>query len=135
MADDFGLLVDEIRRVLPESRLDPVDEHQLAAIKEQYPDVPEHYLAFLRQVGWGALGDSCFALYRGPRKPDAIFEKETAKRLAGILFFGDNFAGWMVGFDTRNDWQIVGVDCGRLKPHPQKARTVAEFVAQEVARG
>jgi hypothetical protein len=65
---------------------------------------------------------------------DEIHE-ETAKGLASILFFGDNFAGWMVGFDTRNNWQIVGVDSGRPKPRPQEARTVAEFVAQEVVRG
>lgn len=134
MPDDFGPLLDEIRRVLPESRLFALSDVQLAAIKNQYPDVPDHYLAFLRNVGHGALGDGYFAVYSGLCKPRDFFDKKTAEGLDGILFFGDDFAGWMLGFETRGNWRMVGVDSGWPKPHPQGARTVAEFVEELLAR-
>jgi hypothetical protein len=76
--------------------IDPAARQETAPeARGEYPDVPEHYLAFLQHVGHGALGDS--------------------------------------GFDTRNKWQMVGVDSGWPKPHPQRART-AEFVAELLER-
>jgi hypothetical protein len=33
--------------------------------------------------------------------------------LDGLLFFGDNFAGWVVGFDTRRGWRLVGLPSSR----------------------
>jgi hypothetical protein len=133
MTDDFAPLFDAIRRVLPDSRFEPVTSLQVAAIQQKYPDVPDHYLSFLRRVGHGSLGDSYFAVYSGPCEPSDFFDSKTADVLAGIVFFGDDFAGWMVGFDTRNNWQIVGVDSGWPKPVRQKAQTVAEFIAERVA--
>ncbi len=89
-------------------------------------------MSFLRHVGYGMLGDSCFALYSGPYEPAKIFDRKTAEALAGILFFGDNFAGWMVGFDTRSHWRIVGMGSHDRQPRPQSASTVGEFIAQEI---
>ncbi len=131
--EDFRSLIDAIHRVLPESQLKPVSTSNLLAIQRTYPDVPNHYLSFLQNVGFGSLGDSYFAIYSGLIKPGDIYGGNTPEALANILFFGDNFAGWMVGFDKRNDWQIVGVDSGRPIPTIQEEKTIAEFIAKEVA--
>lgn len=55
MADAFGPLLATLRRIFPTSQLEPVAKPELDAICREYPGVPEHYLAFLRDVGYGAL--------------------------------------------------------------------------------
>jgi hypothetical protein len=133
MAECFGPLLSTLRRVFPNSRLEPVAEPKLAAIRKQYPDVPEHYLAFLRNVGYGSLGDT-FMIYSGPVESGEIFDPQTAAGLDGLLFFGDNFAGWVVGFDTRRGWRLVGFDNSyHAEPEPEQARTIGEFIAQRLA--
>jgi hypothetical protein len=126
---DFVPLLAAIRRVFPTAQLEPLTEPELAAIRKQYPDVPEHYLELLRHVGWGSLGGN-FMLYGGPIEPGEIFDTRTAADLTGIVFFGDNFSGDMYGFDTRDGWRLVLVDSASPKPWPEEARTVAEFIAQ-----
>ena len=130
--EDFGPLRTALRRVFPDCQLEPITEPELTALRKLHPGVPEHYLAFLRQVGYGSLSGT-FMLYDGLCTPDDIFDPQTAASLDGILFFGDNFAGWMVGFDTRANWRIVGVDSYFLEPHPEEAKTVGEFIAQRIA--
>jgi hypothetical protein len=126
MAEDFSPLLDAIRRVFPTARLTPLGNAEVAAIRSRFPDVPDHYLNFLRHVGWGPLGDN-FMLYGGPVEANEIFGPRTSAELAGILFLGDNLAGWMVGFDTCKGWRLVGVDSFSLTPEPEPARTVGEF--------
>jgi hypothetical protein len=132
MADDFGPLLATLRRVFPASRLEPVAEPELAAIRQRHPGVPEHYLALLRHVGYGSLGGT-FMIYSGPVEPGEIFDPRTAAGLDGLLFFGDNFAGWVVGFDTHRGWRLVGVDNGTPDSEPQDAQTVGEFIARRLA--
>jgi hypothetical protein len=131
MTEDFGPLLTALRRVFPASRLEPVAEPELAAIRRQHPGVPQHYLAFLRQVGYGSLGRS-FMVYSGLVESDEIFGARSAT-LDGVVFFGDNFAGTVVGFDTRHGWRLVGVDDHTLEVDPEAARTVGEFIARRVA--
>src|SRR5262249_31122300 len=102
MAENYPQLLDAIRRVFPASRLLPVGEAEAAAIRQQYPSAPDHYLAFLRSVGYGRLGESNFTIYSGPCEPREFFDADGAALLEGIVFFGDDFSGWMAGFDTRN---------------------------------
>ena len=47
---DYAALLAAIHRVFPACRLEPVAEPELAAIRRQFPDVPGHYLEFLRHV-------------------------------------------------------------------------------------
>ena len=132
MADDFEALAASIRRVFPGSRTEPATEEQLAAIRRSYPDVPGHYLEFLRRVGWGSLGGSLM-LYSGLCEPGEIFDEGSAAELPGLLFLGDNFGGWMVGFDTRAGWPLVEVDGSSLGRYPVEQPTLAAFIAQRIA--
>jgi len=102
MSVDFDSLLTTIRRVFPLSRLEPLAEPELATIRSRHLGVPEHYFAFLREVGWGSLSGSTLMIYIGLCEPTEIFDPETAASLDGCLLFGDDFSGWMVGFDTRD---------------------------------
>jgi hypothetical protein len=132
MAEDFGPLLTSLRRVCPTAQLELLSEQGLTAIRDRYPDAPEHYLAFMQQVGWGSLGGS-FMVYSGLCEPEEIFDEETAANLEGIVFFGDNFSGDMVGFDMRNGWRMISIGGGYLQPEVEQAMTVGEFLAQRIA--
>jgi hypothetical protein len=131
MTEDFGALLTTIRRAFPASRLEPVSKPELDALRSQFPGVPEHYLDFLRHVGYGSLRDS-FMIYSGLVEPDEIFATRAAS-LEGIVFFGDTFGGTIVGFDTRHGWRLVSVDDHTLEVEPEEARTVGEFLARRLA--
>jgi hypothetical protein len=132
MIEDFTRLNDAIRRFVPTARLTPLGDSEITAMRSQFPDVPDHYLNFLQHVGWGSLGDN-FMLYSGLVEANEIFDSRTSADLAGILFLGDNLAGWMLGFDTRNRWRLVGVDSSSPTPEPEQAQTVGDFFAQRAS--
>jgi hypothetical protein len=132
MADDFAALSATIRRVCPGAELERLTEAQVELVRRGHPGVPDHYLAFLREVGWGSLRSSLM-LYSGLIEPGEVFDEETACGLNGLLFFGDDFSGDMVGFDTQNDWRIVRLEHCLLEVMPSDTRTVAEFVADWIA--
>lgn len=133
--DDRAALSEAIRRVFPASRLEPATAEKVAAIRRRFPDVPPDYLEFLQRVGWGSLGDSNFMVYSGPCEPGDVFDAAAAEGFAGLVFVGDNFGGWMVGFDTRQDWRLVGVDSGSSdpEPYPLEQETLADFIARRIA--
>ncbi|VTR93261.1 Uncharacterized protein OS=Pseudomonas synxantha BG33R GN=PseBG33_0190 PE=4 SV=1 [Gemmata massiliana] len=133
MTEDVAPLLDAIRQVFPASRFAPISAPELAAIRKQHPDVPDHYLSFLRTVGAGRLGTGNFMIYNGPCDPSSFFDGVVASGLAGVLFFGDDFSGWMAGFDTLNGWGLVGVDSSSPRPVPERAKTIGEFVALRVS--
>jgi hypothetical protein len=133
METDYTSMAANIRRVFPASDFTPVPGPELASIREQYPGVPEHYLAFLRHVGYGSLGDN-FMVYSGPVEPDEIFDASTVAELTGIVLIGDNFAGDVIGFDTRDGWRLVRSDIAYSpEPMPEAARTVGQFLAEWLA--
>ena len=134
MADGFEVLATSIRRVFPESRIEPVTEEQLAAVRREYPDAPVHYTEFLRRVGWGSLGRSNFMLYSGLVGPADIFDPATAAELSGLAILGDDFSGCVIGFDTQAGWRLVSFDNSyHTAPEPLEQRTLAEFIAERVA--
>jgi hypothetical protein len=130
MKDDLADVRDAIRRCLPESDLQPVPEDKLTELRRQYPDLPDHYTEFLRQVGWGSLWSMSFMLYSGPVRPDEILGPVSPARLSQVLFIGDDFAGWMLGLDGANGWRLVGWESLSPEPTPEETETLGEFVAE-----
>ena len=133
MTEDFSSLLTAIQRVFPGTQLEPVSEQELQSLQQKHPGIPGHYLRFLNQVGFGSMGPGNFMIYNGLCEPEEIFDSETAKDSVGILFFGDDFSGCVVGFDTRNDWRIVAVDNGYREPCSTELRTLGEFIARRIA--
>jgi hypothetical protein len=132
MTEDFEPLRKTLQRVFPDARLVPAAEAEVASLRQRYPGVPDHYLAFLQQVGYGSLSGS-FMLYGGLVGPEEIFDPHMIAGLEGLVFIGDNFSGTLVGFDTRNGWRLVCVDDHTHEVATEEARTVGEFIARRVA--
>src|SRR5262245_60066240 len=76
MHPDHAALAKRIDRVHPDSRLEPLSEAQLQSIAAEFPGAPQHYLQFLRDIGWGSFGDN-FMFYSGPVAPSDVFDVET----------------------------------------------------------
>ena len=94
--------------------------------------MPAHYTDFLRRIGWGSLGSGHFMIHSGLVGPGDIFGALTAAELTGLVLLGDDFGGWVVGFDTRAGWRLVGVDNGSAA-EPLGQRTLAAFIAERIA--
>lgn len=132
MVEDFTPLLAAIRRVYPNARLEPLTESELSRLREQHPGVPGHYLSFLREVGWGSLGNN-FMIYSGPISPEDIFDTETAKEFERVVLFGDDFSGEVIGFDTRQGWRIVSVGGHYSGVTSEDVGTVREYIARRLA--
>src|SRR5262245_30923669 len=88
----------------------PMREAEVAALAKKYPQIPADYVDYLREVGWGPIGNSTYVIYQTLMNADAIYDDEPAKELSHILFFGDNFAGYCGGFDTRRGCAVVEIN-------------------------
>ena len=84
-------------------------EAEVACLAQKYPQIPADYIHYLREVGWGPIGNSTYVIYQGLMNADAIYDAKDAKELSHILFFGDDFSGYCGGFDTRRHFALVEV--------------------------
>lgn len=132
MAEDFVPLLAALRQVYPNTQLEPLTESEVSRLRDQHPSAPEHLLSFLREVGWGSLGDN-FMIYGGLVAPDEIFDTVTAAEFDWVLFFGDDFSGEMFGFDTRQGWRIVSVGGYYSGVTVEDVSTVGEFIGLRLA--
>lgn len=85
-------------------------EAEVASLAKKYPQIPADYVDYLREVGWGPIGNSTYVIYQTLMNADAIYDPEPAKELSHILFFGDNFSGTCGGFDTRRGCAVVEIN-------------------------
>lgn len=112
-------------------RLRPVDAAKLARMREQYPGVPEDYLDFLSDVGFGLIGASSYMLYEGLLTPDEIYDAESAASLGTILLFGDGLQGYCAGFYPEDDWAVFEVEPTDMSVD-MVAKTFEEFIRETV---
>ncbi len=92
----------------PIDNLISLEVGKISRIRAGHEGVPEDYLAFLWEIGFGELGDAAYMLYDGPIKPEEIYGRLTPG-LAKILLFGDDFQGFNAGFRV-TDWAVVEID-------------------------
>lgn len=90
--------------------LDAVDDAVLRAIRDSFQNVPEDYLAFLKDFGAGEIDYAGIMLYSGFLEAEEIFDAGTANAFRDIRFFGDDMQGRCFGFDTNDNWSVVEVD-------------------------
>jgi hypothetical protein len=108
---------DAIRERFPESRLEPLTDKQLAAVKRRHPKVPAQVLNFFKVVGCGSIGPSRYMVY-GLIDAVQIFGKGSAAGLDGIVLIGDDFSGRHEAYDTKNKWRFGMVGgSGQFQPH------------------
>jgi hypothetical protein len=124
-------IIERLRQV-PGSRLRPLAQGQISAIRAKYPHVPDDYLLLLSQLGHGRLGDSQFSVYSG-LVPAASILGPVEGRLESILFVGDDFAGGHVGYDTSMvPWRLVSFDHSDLEGIIEKTSTLLEYLGSWV---
>ncbi|MFN3151478.1 hypothetical protein [Bremerella sp.] len=78
-----------------------LSQEDIADIRRAYPGIPNDYVEFLRQIGWGAIAMS-YVIYARPKSFPEVSTSEA------ILLIGDNMAGRFLGYDTTS-WGIVEV--------------------------
>ncbi|ENM5919835.1 SMI1/KNR4 family protein [Vibrio metoecus] len=88
---------------LPDSNLTTSTENELKKLKSLFAGLPDEYLSFLKNIGYGSFDGCAFSIYGGPLEPDEIFEPETASELTNYIFIGDDFSGWMLAYDMSQE--------------------------------
>ncbi|MED4531414.1 SMI1/KNR4 family protein [Metabacillus fastidiosus] len=94
----------------------------------EFTGIPQDYTDFLKEVGYGSVGDSYFMFYEGVIEAEEIFDTEENGELNNVLLLGDNFSGDAVGFLTTDNWSIVEVWHEDLSIVPREEKTFKQFV-------
>lgn len=111
----------------PDTDLSPLGAPESDALRSEFPGIPDDLLAFYREVGCGTIGASRYMIH-DPTHPDAFYDDETARSLAGIVIVGDNFSGTCDAYDSRNGWAFGSIDSsGKFQRSSQHA-TFIEFL-------
>jgi hypothetical protein len=76
------------------------------ALRSHYPELPEAYLDFLQEVGYGKLGE--IQLYSAPTNAQSIYSP-LPEHLQRILLIGDDMQGYCFGFDMDDGFCLVEV--------------------------
>lgn len=91
-------------------RLTPISLAKADEIKTLSKALPNDYVSFLLDIGFGEIGEVGYMLYDGLIDPLEIYGGEG---LGGILLFGDDFQGFNTGFKVEN-WSVVEIDSVNL---------------------
>ena len=125
----------EIRSLLDadeEAEVTPLESSQAQALRKLHPDIPDDYIELLSTVGWGNYG---FAIYSAPVRPETIFGSDAARGLEHYLIFGDDMAGWMFAYDTRQTpWEIALLNHNQPPKDGNSHSDVTSFVLSELTR-
>ncbi|MBG9793188.1 hypothetical protein ABD76_12040 [Paenibacillus dendritiformis] len=120
---------EQIRRNPSLYQLEPCSEKEIA--RERIEGVPEDYIDFLREIGYGHGG--YFHFYGGLVEVDEIYDacydEDEHADLQQVLLFGDNGSGDAVGFLTTDGWALVEIwHDDNLSLHYREEQSFEEFV-------
>ena len=90
---------------------------------------PDDYLIYLKEVGWGAVGNNTFMIYSGPLTAIDIFGE--GNLLEHLIFFGDDFQGYSYAFNP--DGCVIEVEPNNLEQE-LVANTFEEFIMAKAER-
>lgn len=90
--------------------LERLDKEEIQTLRNEFEGIPEDYLDFLHELGWGNIGDSLYKLYSGPVDPESIYGDDLEEYLKSILLFGDDYTGVNSGFIPAKNWIVVEVE-------------------------
>src|SRR6476659_8868857 len=62
--------------------------------------VPQDYISFLKEVGYGSVSNSYFMFYGGLIEADEIYDADENLEIKTVLLFGDKFEVDAIGFKT-----------------------------------
>jgi len=111
MYDEFMLL---LRKYRERHHLctDPMTECDVLNEENRFGTLPVSYREFLLQVPTGVFFNEAFILYDGLLSFEDLSLQIRTESEEGLIAFGDNLAGTILCFDTRNpgpdgEWPVV----------------------------
>lgn len=75
------------------------------SIRDEFPGIPDDYLSFLTDIGWGEL--EILTIYSGPIPAPEIYGPRG--HLSQIILIGDDRQGYCDGFDTGSDYALTEI--------------------------
>jgi hypothetical protein len=69
---------------------------EIERLVAQHPRLPEDYLAYLRDVGWGVAPNG-HMVYSGPVSPNSIYSRLPVN--SNRVLIGDDLQGYCLGYD------------------------------------
>jgi hypothetical protein len=87
-----------------------VTKDEINSIIKEHPGVPDDYIEFLEEIGYGDIGENYFMLYGGLVEASVIYDETKAEKLKDIVFLGDYYDGHNIGFSKKVGWEMVEVD-------------------------
>lgn len=123
----------ELRRYLlknyPKSRLELLTKEKRDALLVRHPKLPEDYVEFLCEVGWGTIGDGQYSVYSAPAELSFIYDPVTAESLGDVVLIGDDFAGGQEALRFGEEGAIFGsVDSLHGRFEPSDGETFSKFI-------
>lgn len=90
------------------NRRERLTDVQIEELSQQYPGIPQDYLDYLNEIGYGTLRECQFMVYEGLENIDDLLGYEV-EELEGkkFLAFGDNYSGDFSGFLIEDEWKVV----------------------------
>lgn len=94
------------RSPAPRRRLGP---KEIGKLCREHPGVPQDYLDYMAEVGYGSFRESQFMIYSGLTTLRATFGDGVLVAEPGVRFlgFGDNFGGDASGFLPDEKWVVA----------------------------
>ena len=86
---------------------------QLIKLTAKHPDLPEDYVTYLREVGWGEAA-SGRQIYQAPISPEDVFGPEIV--VENVLLLGDDFQGYCLAWHRENHQYGELSDSGVWEP-------------------
>ena len=89
-------------------RMTPMSEEETQAILDEHGfGIPRDYIEFLREIGWGPVGDTTLTVFGGLTEPGEFWPADPPEELGQFLLCGDDGAGARFGFDVAHEWQVI----------------------------
>jgi hypothetical protein len=91
----------------PSNSRDIPSDSEIESIRNNYPEIPDDYLAYLREIGWGCARESQYIIHQGLSwcHDDSSFNWFNS-RGRKFLVFGSNSMGDLWAFDAEHRFKV-----------------------------
>ena len=83
----------------------PIPKGECDSIRDQHAGIPDDYLSFLTEIGWGEL--ETLQLFSGPVPASEIYGSKD--QLSHVILIGDDYQGYCFGYETVPVFALVEV--------------------------
>ncbi|MCA9040113.1 MAG: hypothetical protein KDA65_07200 [Planctomycetaceae bacterium] len=121
---DYTLIHEYIRKYPNDFKINPIASEKTDQLVQEYPDVPQDYLDFVRQFGAMMIGNSGYMLYGRFTDPHKIFDPGV-RAFPDVVLIGDDFAGASLGYRINKQcslnspvWELIEISCENYEVEP-----------------